>query len=149
MREQVDVILKNLGILTGEDAKMNRFIKKAKRLLDWNREKLTTQSKLSIEDLEELFAPGFVVIANERKYEANHRNYFEFLNKFREDISSIDYKVQEYISSESTVIMPLTAYVKRLQGKEDVFDAILLLKFNDSEKIVHWQEVYSVRERAQ
>jgi hypothetical protein len=41
--------------------------------------------------------------------------------------------------------MPLKAIVKRTQGKEEIFDAILLVKFNNSGKIVHWQEVYSIR----
>ncbi|KIC73189.1 Uncharacterized protein DB44_BJ00020 [Candidatus Protochlamydia amoebophila] len=99
-----------------------------------------------MEDLKELFAPEFVVIANGRKYDANYQNYYEFLKKFRSDIDTIDYQVQEYFTTESTVIMPLKAIVKRLQGKEDIFDAILLVKFNDSEKIVHWQEVYSIRQ---
>lgn len=52
--------------------------------------------------------------------------------------------MQEYLLTESDVIMPLKAAVKRLQGKEDVFDAILLVKFNDAGKIIHWQEVYSI-----
>jgi len=38
--------------------------------------------------------------------------------------------------------MPLTAIVKRLSGQEDIFDAIMLIKFDGSYKIVHWQEVY-------
>lgn len=46
----------------------------------------------------------------------------------------------------STVVMPLKVTVKRLQGKVDVFDAIMLIKFNDLGKIVHWQEVYSISE---
>jgi hypothetical protein len=41
--------------------------------------------------------------------------------------------------------MPLTATIQRLQEKKDIFDAILLVKFNDSGKIIHWQEVYSQR----
>ena len=87
----------------------------------------------------------FIVIANDRKYDVNYQTYFEFLNQFRSDINSIDYQVQEYLTADSTVIMPLKAIVKRLQGIEDIFDAILLVKFNDSGKIIHWQEVYSIR----
>lgn len=116
-----------------------------KRLLAWNQEKLTRHSDLRIDDLKDLFAPEFVVIANGRRYEANYQNYYEFLNKFRADIESIDYQVQEYLESGSAVVMPLKATVKRLQGSEDVFDAILLLKFNELGEIVHWQEVYSKR----
>ena len=123
----------------------NFYISKGKRLLEWNKEKLTSQSNLSVNDIKELFNPEFVVMANGRKYNANYQNYFEFLNKFRSDIDTIDYDVQEYLNMESTVVMPLKATVKRIRGKVDIFDAILLIKFNDSGKIVHWQEVYSIR----
>jgi len=118
---------------------------KAKRLLEWNREKLTSQSNLRIQDLDELFASEFVVIANERKYEANHQSYFDFLNDFRSNIKSLEYRVQETIQAGSAVVMPLTATVIQLSGKEDIFDAIMLIKFNEHGKIVHWQEVYSKR----
>lgn len=121
------------------------FIDRAKRLLEWNKEKLTCHSQLTIEDLKELFASEFVVIANGRKYDANHQNYFEFLNQFRANIESIDYQVQDYFKSGSTVFMPLMATVKRSEGKVDIFDAILFVKFSDSGKIIHWQEVYSLR----
>lgn len=117
----------------------------AKRLLAWNQEKLTSHSDLGIEDLKELFAPEFVVMANGRRYDANYQTYYEFLNKFRADIENIEYEVQEYLESDAAVVMPLKASVKRLQGNEDIFDAIMLLKFNAQGKIVHWQEVYSIR----
>lgn len=146
VKERVDFILKRLGVSTDTAIESNLFVSKGKRLLEWNKEKLTSRSNLNIEDLKELFASKFTVIANGRKYEANHENYYEFLNKFRSDIDTIDYQVQEYLNMESAVVMPLKATVKRLQGKEDVFDAILLIKFNDSGKIIHWQEVYSLRQ---
>lgn len=124
---------------------MNLFIKQGKRLLAWNKEKLTHRYPLSLNDLKNLFAPEFVVIANGRRYLANYQIYLEFLNKFREDIETIDYEVQEYLNVGSTVVMPLTATVRRLEGGEDLFDAIMLVKFNDSGKIIHWQEVYAQR----
>ena len=121
------------------------FTGKAKQLLDWNKEKLTSQANLSMENIAELFAPEFIVIANGKKHQANYKNYYEFLNQFRSNIASLDHNVQEYINMESTVVMPLTAKLKRLDGKEDIFDAIMLIKFNNEGKIVHWQEVYSIR----
>jgi len=124
------------------------FISRAKRLLEWNREKLTNRSSLSIEDIEELFAAEFIVIANGRKYNANYENYYEFLNEFRSNIASLDYTVQEYIRMESTVVMPLTAKVTRTEGKVELFDAIMLIKFNAGGKIIHWQEVYSIHNPA-
>lgn len=121
------------------------YIDKAKRLLEWNSEKLTNHSNLKLEDLNELFAEKFVVIANGRKYDADHRNYYEFLNKFRANITAISYQVQKYYDSGSTVFMPLVATVKRPDGKEEIFDAIMFVTFDSSGKIVHWQEVYVVR----
>lgn len=144
VKERADFILTKLGASTYVESDF--YISKGKRLLEWNKEKLTSQSDLSVNDIQELFAPEFVVMANGRKYDANYQNYYEFLNKFRSDIATIDYDVQEYISMGSTVVMPLRAIVKRLQGNVDIFDAILLLKFNNLGKIVHWQEVYSISE---
>ena len=145
VKEGADFILENLGASTGKETEFNFYISKGKRLLEWNKVKLTSQSDLSVNDIKELFAPEFVVIANGRKYDANYQNYYEFLNKFRSDINTIDYEVQEYLNMQSTVVMPLKATVKRIQGNVDIFDAIMLIKFNDLGKIVHWQEVYSIR----
>ena len=146
VKERADFILEKLEIHPSKRADSNFFMSKAKNLLEWNTQKLTSHSHLTIEDISKLFAENFVVIANERKYDANYQNYYEFLNKFRSDIDSIHYQVQEYFHAGDTVIMPLVATVKRLQGKEEVFDAILCLKFNHSGKIIHWQEVYSTRD---
>jgi predicted ATPase len=145
VKERADFIIEKLGaqIKHGNDSSF--FIERAKRLLEWNKEKLTSRSNLRIEDIGELFAPEFVVVANGRKYDANYENYYEFLNQFRSNIASLDYSVQEYINMESTVVMPLTAKVERMEGKVDLFDAIMLIKFNDAGKIIHWQEVYSIR----
>lgn len=145
VKERADFILEKLMAPNELTHTASFFITRAKELLEWNKEKLTSKSNLSIKDIEELFAPKFVVMANGRKYDANYENYYEFLNKFRSNIASIDYNVEDYVNMESTVVMPLTARVKRIDRKEDVFDEIMLLKFNDAGKIIHWQEVYSIR----
>ncbi len=145
VEKKADVIFEKFGASNDKANESNFYISKAKRLLEWNKEKLTSQSNLSVNDIKELFAPEFAVLANGRRYDANYQNYYDFLNKFRSDIETIDYNVQEYVIMDSTVVIPLKATVKRLQGEVDIFDVILLLKFNDLGKIVHWQEVYSVR----
>jgi len=131
--------------LENKGTEPNFFVQQAKRLLEWNKKKLTSKSDLSINDLGDLFASEFVVIANGRRYVANYQNYYEFLDKFRADIDTIDYDVQEYLNMGSAIVMPLIATIQRLQGKKEVFDAIMLVKFNKLGKIVHWQEVYSQR----
>lgn len=81
--------------------------------------------------------------ANGRTYEANYANYFVFLNDFRQDIQSIDYKVDDYICGESKVAMPLSASVVRTYGGMDKYEAVLVLEFNKEGKIVLWQEIYA------
>ena len=119
-----------------------RVIDQAKQLLEWNKEKLNRHAHFEIEELSPIFADEFIVLANGRRYEANHQNYFEFLNQFRSDIEAIEYVVQEYVCMDQTVVMPLVATVERPSGKRDVYEAILLVKFNDRKEIYHWQEVY-------
>ncbi len=145
VKERADFILNKLGVSNRTTKTADFFIYQAQRLLEWNKQKLTSRSHLTIEDIDELFAPQFVVIANGRKYDANHQNYYEFLNQFRSTIDTIDYQVQGYFEAGKTVFMPLVATVKRLQGNQDTFDAVLFIQFNDSGKIIHWQEVYSIR----
>lgn len=145
VKERADFILGTLSAVNSNEKSKNFLVDRGKQLLAWNKEKLTCKSDLHISDLKDLFAPEFIVIANGRKYFANYENYYEFLNKFRADIDSIDYEVQEYIHAGSAVIMPLTATVLRTQGQKDVFAAILLIKFNELGKIIHWQEVYALR----
>ncbi len=119
------------------------MMQRAKRLLEWNRRKLRHDTDLQIGDLYELFAPKFKVFANERVYEATYENYFEFLQNFRADIVSIDYQVQEYVVAESAVTLPLKATVTKTDGTVDLYQAMLLFKYDSEGKIVHWQEVYA------
>jgi predicted ATPase len=145
VKERADFILGTLSAINSNEQSKNFLIDRGKQLLAWNKEKLTCKSDLTIDDLKDLFASEFIVIANGRKYFANYESYYDFLNKFRFDIDSIDYQVQEYLNAGSAVIMPLTATVLRTLGKKEVFDAILLIKFDELGKIIHWQEVYSLR----
>lgn len=64
VRERADFILEKLGAQTKHTNAPSFFIARTKRLLEWNKEKLTSQSNLNIKDIEELFAPEFVVIAS-------------------------------------------------------------------------------------
>lgn len=148
VQERADFVLQKLAAPVTLSGDSGFFITKAKRLLNWNHEKLTSRSHLEVTDIAELFASEFVIIANGRNYRANAQSYLEFLNKFRSDIDSIDYEVQEYLQSGSSVVMPLKATVKRLNGHIDRFVAILLVKYNAAGKIVHWQEVYTRGENA-
>src|SRR5690242_6730220 len=115
-------------------------IKTAKALFLWNSKNLVAEAKLEKSDLAELFAPDFQVNANGRNYTANYDNYVEFLNQFRSTIKTIDYICHDFIADESHVVIPLTATIVRLDDKTDIFEAILILKFNDAHKITLWHE---------
>ena len=114
----------------------------AKQLLEWNKVNLISSSDIKKNDLSELFAKKFTVIANGRTYDACFDNYIEFLNQFKANIKSIDYHVYEFHQTHDAIIMPMTAHVTRLSGVVQNYEAILILKFDDKGKIKLWQEVY-------
>ncbi|MFN3235326.1 MAG: hypothetical protein ACE365_07975 [Gammaproteobacteria bacterium] len=118
------------------------LIKIAKKLLDWNSENLIHDSVITNEKIATLFAENFSVKANGRTYQANYDNYREFLYQFKANISSIAYDVDKYIEAKPFVTIPMRARVARTDGSVDMFEAILILEFDDQDKIILWQEVY-------
>jgi hypothetical protein len=114
----------------------------AKKLFDWNQSNLTHSAKLKKSEIADYFAGSFQVKANGRNYSADHDSYFDFLNQFRSTIRSISYELQDFITDPSHVIIPLTAHIIRIDGTKEKFEAILILKFNQYDRIVLWQEVY-------
>jgi len=117
-------------------------IETAKNLFTWNTKNLIAEAQLDKSELSRFFASEFQVIANGRKYEANYDNYLEFLNRFRSTIKTINYDFYESIVNEDHVVMPLTATIIRVSGDKEIFEAILILKFNNEHKITLWHEVY-------
>ena len=117
----------------------------AKELLAWKEEHLNFSSKLAKEDLTKFFAPEFKLITNDRSYDANYDNYFEFLEEFCADVESIHYNIQEYICSDTVVAIPMSVVLTKRGGKKDTFDKVLILKYDGFGKIIHWQEIYSIR----
>lgn len=121
-------------------------IETANKLLTWNTENLNASAKWQAEDLAMFFAPEFIVSANGRRYDANYHNYTDFLNTMRENLKSIQYECHEFIVSEKCVVIPLTATLTDNQSHVEKFEAILILKFDASRKIIVWQEVYVKQE---
>jgi hypothetical protein len=116
-----------------------------KALFAWYKEHLVAQAVIDKEELAQFFAPQFVVCANGQSHEANYANYMDFLNQFRETIASIDYTFDYFLQGEQSVTMPLRATIIRTDGQTQLFDAICILKFNDSGKVILWHEVYVER----
>jgi hypothetical protein len=75
----------------------------AHSLLDWNRKHLKAEVTLSESLIAERFALQFVVEANGRRHDANHRNYLEFLNGFKGNIAAIDYTVSHSTADSESV----------------------------------------------
>ncbi len=117
-------------------------IEMAKKLMQWNSKNLVQSAALKKSEIGDYFATLFQVKANGRNYDANYDNYFDFLNQFRATIRSIGYDCHDFIADKANVVIPLTAHVIRIDGKKETFEAILILKFNQSAKIILWHEVY-------
>lgn len=120
----------------------NVLISNAKNLLQWNSKNLVSNSELKKSELSRFFAEKFQVFANGFKHHANYDNYYDFLNVFRAEIKTIDYILQDFIVDEFHVVIPLTANIQRINNCKQIFDAILILKFNEAGKIILWHEVY-------
>lgn len=117
-------------------------IQRARQLLDWNRRHLRHDVLLSQALIAERFAPHFTVFANGRSYAADHASYQGFLEGFKATIADIDYAVQQTVADEAGVVLGMRATVRRTSGATDWFDAMLLLRFDESGRVVLWHEVY-------
>ena len=113
-----------------------------KKLFRWNTKNLVHEARLKKSEISNYFAESFLVKANGKAYRADHDKYFKFLNDFRSTIRSINYEFDEFITSELSVVIPMKAQIIRLDNSEENFEAILVLKFNQNNKIVLWHELY-------
>jgi hypothetical protein len=111
-------------------------------LLDWNRKHLVQGGALTEAIIAEKFADQFIVKANGRIHPANHANYLVFLNGFRSTIHTIDYDVQDVVVEGNSAVLAMTATVVRLDETTDQFEAMLLLKFDEADRVTLWHEVY-------
>lgn len=114
----------------------------AQDLLAWNRKHLISEGELTLEMVAEYFHSELVVCANGRRYETDLEGYLLFLNRFRQSIAAIHYNVTHEISQATRTVLCMCATVDRIDGSQDQFEAMLLLEFNDQQKITLWHEVY-------
>ncbi|NLR94398.1 MULTISPECIES: hypothetical protein [Flammeovirga] len=114
----------------------------AKKLLAWNIKHLISSSKITKYDIAISFAPEFTIKVNGREYEVNYESYLNYLLGFKSTIDSINYNVQEYVCNKDNVVIVMDPAITRLDGSEDHFSTMLMLKFNEEDKITNWQEVY-------
>ncbi|HSW71924.1 MAG TPA: hypothetical protein VLG44_00755 [Chlamydiales bacterium] len=112
------------------------------KLFEWTAKNLVHDSHLKKTDISHFFADHFLVIANGKRYDANHDNYFEFLQSFRLSIRKISHDLGEMIADERSVALPMKARIVRTNETVENYEAILILKFNAQNKIILWHEVY-------
>lgn len=82
------------------------------------------------------------MIANGKTYDANYDNYFAFLNQFRTSIEKIAYDLGSLIVEGKKAAIPMKAYITRVDKSKEIFEAILILEWDQDDKIVLWHEVY-------
>jgi hypothetical protein len=114
----------------------------AKALFKWNSINLVSHANLKKSEISNFFAPNFIVEANGIRTEVTYDSYFKFLNNFRKNIKTINYKFQKFIIDNDLVVIPLRANIKVNDNSNKFFDAILILQFNKEHKIILWHEVY-------
>ncbi len=119
-----------------------RQIALAHAILDWNREYLHKNSKLSEALIGEYFAERFVVEPNGRRYEANCKTYKEFLHDMKSTVNSIQYRVIHALADEDAVVLSMHVDIRKTDLTTEHYRAMLLLKFDASEKIILWHEIY-------
>lgn len=119
---------------------MNK-IELAKQLLSWKHKRLNKQSNINKDEIALFFSDQFIVIANNRRYETNHDSYLDFLNQFKSNINRLTHHVDEYLCAENTVIMPMKAVIEYDNDKITHYEAVMLLKYNEDNKIIQWREV--------
>lgn len=114
----------------------------ARKLFEWISKNLVHDSHLKKTDIGHFFADHFLVIANGKKYDANHDNYFEFLQSFRASIRKISHDLGEVVEDVRSVAIPMKARIVRTNETVENYEAILILKFNEQNKIILWHEIY-------
>jgi hypothetical protein len=102
----------------------------ARNLFQWNAKNLVHDAHLKKSEIGQYFADSFVVRANCRTYDANHDNYFEFLNGFRSTIRAISYEFDDFITENLHIVIPMKAHIMRIDESTENFEAILILQFN-------------------
>ena len=125
--------------MTSEHA---HYLQLAHAVLDWNRRHLNRDATLSEALIGECFAAAFIVEPNGRRYEATPANYLVFLNGMKAGMEGIDYEVDHALVDGASVAFSMRAKIAHHDGRREVFRAMLLMHFNDADKVTLWHEVY-------
>lgn len=122
--------------------KKERHIQLARRLLQWNQKHLNRDSTLSEALIGECFAEHFVVEPNGRRHEADRKAYKNFLDGMKSTMTSIQYEITHTVADEESVVLSMNVEIQKIDTTIEHFAAILLIKFDEHEKVRLWHEVY-------
>ena len=123
-------------------ADQNHHLQLAHAVLAWTRKHLNHASVLTEAIIGECFAEHFIVEPNGRRYEADRSNYLQFLIGMKADMAGIDYQVDHAIVDGASVVFSMRARISHVDGRDELFRAMLLMQFNHAGKVNLWHEVY-------
>ncbi|MEX8195120.1 nuclear transport factor 2 family protein [Comamonas guangdongensis] len=123
----------------------DRNIRLAQAALDWNRKHLRHNSRLTKELVEECFGRSFVVEPNGRHYRADPVLYLEFPNGMKSSMAGIEYQVLNTVADGEGVVLDMAVQIARLNGEQESFIAMLLMRFDEHGKLSLWKELYLPR----
>ncbi|TYK68301.1 nuclear transport factor 2 family protein [Comamonas sp. Z3] len=130
------------SILLFMHAKRQRNLELAHAVLDWNQRHLNRHTTLSREQVAECFAEQFVVEPNGRHYAADLESYREFLEGMKQDMQGIRYAIQHATADEDSVVFSMDVCITKTDDSTQHFVAMLLMRFDEHEKVSLWREVY-------
>lgn len=136
------------SILVFMHAKRQRNLELAHAVLDWNQRHLNRHTTLSREQVAECFAEQFVVEPNGRHYAADLESYREFLEGMKQDMDGIRYDIRHTTADEDSVVFSMDVCITKADGSAQHFVAMLLMRFDEHEKVSLWREVYLPRPQA-
>jgi hypothetical protein len=126
-------------------SKRERNIQLANAVLDWNRKNLRHSSSLTVEDVAQCFGESFIVEPNGRYYMADRASYLEFLNGMKATMTGIEYQVINAVADEDGVLFDMVVQIEHTDGRREHFIAMLLMRFDESQKVSLWKEIYTLR----
>ncbi len=68
--------------------------------------------------------------------------YLEFLNGMKQSMRGIEYEVTHTVADDESVVFDMRVRIDHVDGRQEHYIAMLLVKFDEQEKVSLWKEVY-------
>lgn len=79
---------------------------------------------------------------------ASLESYREFLEGMKQDMEGIRYDIRHTTADEDSVVFSMDVCITKADGSAQHFVAMLLMRFDEHEKVSLWHEVYLPRPQA-